>query len=166
MESKIKTLAEIKKVIRDFQIDGRKVVFTNGCFDLLHAAHVNYLREAKDNGDILVVGLNSDRSVKSIKGDKRPLVPEGERALMLAALKCVDFIVLFDDKDVVSLLSEIAPDVYIKGGDYTIDTINQKERKVVEDNGGKIVIVKGYDGYSTTNLINRVLDVYGKSNSK
>jgi D-beta-D-heptose 7-phosphate kinase/D-beta-D-heptose 1-phosphate adenosyltransferase len=160
IENKIKNLEEIKKVIDVLHRQGKRFVFTNGCFDLLHAAHIKYLIEAKAHGDILIIGLNSDSSIRSLKGPKRPLVPEDERALMLAALEFADYIVIFNDKTVENLLKELKPDIYVKGGDYSIDTINQQERRIVEGNNGKIVLVKGYDGYSTTNLIKRVLDVY------
>lgn len=163
MEDKIKNLEEIKAIIEELHKNNKKFVFTNGCFDLLHAAHIRYLKEAKEQGDILIIGLNSDSSVKALKGDKRPLVPENERAFMLAALECIDYIIIFNDKTVENLLRELKPDIYVKGGDYTIDTINQEERKIIEENSGKIVILKGHEGYSTTNLIKKVLDTHKDS---
>ena len=163
METKIKNFKQIKEIVEELHKKGKIPVFTNGCFDLLHAAHIRYLKEAKDNGDVLIIGLNSDNSVKILKGNKRPLIPEKERAFMLAALECVDYVVIFDDKTVENLLKELKPDIYVKGGDYTIDTINQNERKIVEENDGKIIILKGHEGYSTTNLIKRVSDIHKNS---
>lgn len=149
-------LDELRAIIAAYQKDGKKVVWTNGCFDILHAGHVTYLLQAAKEGDILVVGLNSDASVSAIKGPDRPIVPQDERALIIAALGCVDHVIVFEDNDTVPLLEALKPDIYAKGGDYTLDTINQDERKLVEGYGGRIALIPGVDGRSTTNIIQRI----------
>lgn len=133
---------------------GKKVVFTNGCFDILHVGHLRYLEEAKMFGDILVIGVNSDASVKRLKGDKRPIVPEDERAEMLLGLKCVDYVVIFEEDTPVELLGDIKPDIHVKGGDYTKDRLPEAE--IVEKNGGKVEIVSLIKGKSTTNIVKKI----------
>jgi rfaE bifunctional protein nucleotidyltransferase chain/domain len=132
---------------------GGKLVVTNGCFDLLHVGHVTYLEQARDCGDALLVGLNSDASVRALKGENRPLNSEADRAVVVAALQSVDFVCIFPEREATRFLTLAQPDVYIKGGDYTIDTINQQERRVVESGGGKIVIIPIVPGKSTTALV-------------
>jgi len=132
------------------------VVWTNGCFDILHAGHITYLQRASAHGDALIVALNSDESVKQVKGPDRPIIPEQERALVLSALECVDYVLIFGETNTVSILETLRPDVYAKGGDYTIDTIVQEERRVVEGHGGSIAIVPGVEGHSTTGLLERI----------
>ncbi|MFP6581533.1 MAG: PfkB family carbohydrate kinase [Candidatus Hydrogenedentota bacterium] len=146
----------LKTLIADYQSTGKSVVWTNGCFDILHAGHVTYLMEAARQGDILVVGLNSDASVSSVKGPDRPIVPESERALIIGALRCVDHVIIFDDDNTVALIDRFRPDIYAKGGDYTLDTINQDERKLMESYGGKIALIPGVDGQSTTSIIQKL----------
>ena len=146
----------LKELVQRYQAAGKKVVWTNGCFDILHAGHVTYLMSAAKEGDVLVVGLNSDKSVTSVKGPERPIVPEAERALIIGALGCVDHVIVFDDDDTTGLLERYQPDVYAKGGDYTLDTINQDERKLVESYGGRIALIPGVDGRSTTNIIQKL----------
>ena len=135
---------------------GTKVVATNGCFDLLHAGHVTYLESARSLGDLLLVGVNADASVRGLKGPSRPLNTEQDRALVLAALASVDAVCIFPDVRATSFLKVVQPDIYVKGGDYTLDTLAQDERRVVEDAGGKIVIVPFVPGKSTTSLIERM----------
>lgn len=149
-------LEQLGETVRSCQADGKKVVWTNGCFDILHAGHVKYLIDAAKEGDVLVVGLNSDTSVQAIKGPNRPVVPEQERAFIVAALGCVDYVTIFSDSDTVGLLDALRPDVYAKGGDYTIDTINQDERKFVEGYGGRIALIPGVEGLSTTSIIEKL----------
>ena len=129
---------------------------TNGCFDILHAGHVTYLAAARALGDALLVGLNSDASVRALKGAGRPVNPEQDRATVLAALAAVDGVSLFEEMDALRLLAEVKPDIYAKGGDYTIDTINQPERQMVEGAGGKVVILPGVPGRSTTNVLAKI----------
>ena len=139
--------------------EGEKIVFTNGVFDLLHRGHVEYLEEARALGDRLVVGVNSDASVRRIKGPERPLVPAAERAELLAALACVDLALIFDEDTPERLIREVAPDVLVKGGDWTPDRI--VGRAFVESRGGRVLSVPLREGLSTTALIARI--VAGKS---
>ncbi len=138
--------------------EGRKVVFTNGCFDLIHRGHVEYLGQAKTMGDILMVGLNSDRSVLQLKGQGRPLTPQDDRAQVLAALEMVDYVCLFDEQTPARLISAVLPDVLVKGGDYRPDEIVGRE--TVEEAGGKVVVVPLSEGFSTKGLIDKILDRY------
>lgn len=156
---KIVEVEELKSIIEKLKKQGKAVVWTNGCFDLMHVGHILYLKDARAQGDLLVVGLNSDESVRILKGPNRPIVEETQRAKLLASLSCVDYVVVFSDKSPFKVIQYLQPDVYIKGGDYTIDTINQEERRLVEGYGGRIAIVPGIDGMSTTNLIQRILEV-------
>jgi D-glycero-beta-D-manno-heptose 1-phosphate adenylyltransferase len=137
---------------------GKRVVFTNGVFDLVHAGHVRYLREAASLGDVLVVGLNSDESVRSFKEPGRPIVPEAERAEVVAALEMVDYVVIFGERTAEATVAELRPDVYVKGGDYRPEEL--PEARVVEGYGGEVRLVPYHEGRSTTNIIRRILDVY------
>lgn len=154
--SKVKSLVELKPIVQRIQREGKTVVWTNGCFDILHAGHVTYLIEAARQGDVLIVGLNSDASVREVKGPGRPINAEAERALVLSALECIDYITIFSDASPLPLLEELRPGVYAKGGDYALDTIHQEERRLVEGYGGTICIVPGVQGLSTTEIINRM----------
>lgn len=136
--------------------DGRKLVVTNGCFDLLHRGHVTYLEAARALGDALLVGVNSDASVRELKGPERPVNQESDRAFVLAALSAVDGVCVFTDRTAMRLLEHICPDIYAKGGDYTIDTINQDERRLVERLGGRVAILPGVPGKSTTALLEKI----------
>jgi len=131
---------------------GRKLVVTNGCFDILHLGHVTYLESARNQGDTLLVGLNSDASVRELKGPPRPVNSEADRAAVLAALACVDAVCIFAEKAATRFLEAVQPDIYVKGGDYTLDTVNQEERRLVEQAGGKIVILPLVPGKSATAL--------------
>lgn len=135
---------------------GQTIVFTNGCFDILHIGHARYLADARALGDVLVVGLNSDRSVRALKGPTRPLVPEEERAEMLAHLRAVDYVCIFDEDRADTLIEAVRPDIYVKGGDYTIDQV--PETPTVARLGGKTVIVPLVRDRSTTRIIERVLE--------
>lgn len=132
------------------------MVVTNGCFDLLHLGHVTYLEAARNLGDALLVGVNADATVKQLKGPDRPVNGETDRAAVLAALQSVDGVYIFPEFDARALLELVAPDIYAKGGDYTIDTINQDERRLVEKLGGKIAVIGGVPGRSTTGLIGKI----------
>ncbi len=153
---KLKSLDQLRGVVEKLRREGKKVVWTNGCFDILHAGHISYLLRARQEGDVMIVGLNSDASVRENKGADRPVTNEQDRALVLSALECVDYIVIFGDKTPLPLLDALRPAVYVKGGDYTLDTIVQEERALVEGYGGRIAIIPGQEGYSTTNIINRI----------
>lgn len=135
---------------------GRKLVATNGCFDLLHRGHVAYLQSARNEGDALLIGLNADASVRNIKGPGRPVNTEEDRAFVLAALACVDGVCIFREPTAMKFLEIVRPDVYAKGGDYTIDTINQDERRLVERLGGRVVVLPGVPGQSTTALLEKI----------
>ncbi|MBM4347548.1 MAG: D-glycero-beta-D-manno-heptose 1-phosphate adenylyltransferase [Deltaproteobacteria bacterium] len=155
MKEKIKAREELHRIIKDLKAKGKKTVFTNGCFDLLHVGHIRYLEKAKSLGDILVVGLNSDQSVRTIKGPERPILPEGERAEVLSGLWCVDYITLFDESTPLELITSIKPNVLAKGGDWTKETTVGKD--VVEGSGGEVVILPFVEGSSTTNIIETIL---------
>lgn len=143
----------IGNLVTTLKAEGKKIVFTNGCFDILHIGHVRYLNEAKALGDILILGLNSDSSVKSLKGSNRPINNESDRAEVLSALKAIDYVVIFDEKTAENIVGEVKPDIYAKGGDYSIDTL--PEAKIVAEHGGKTVLLQLVDGKSSTNIINR-----------
>ena len=137
---------------------GRRVVFTNGCFDLLHVGHVRYLQKARQLGDLLVLGLNSDASIRRLKGPRRPLIAQDERAHILAALDCIDYVTIFDEDTPLELLEVLRPDILVKGGDYTPDTVVGKD--LVEGFGGKVELIQFVDGKSTTHIIERILETY------
>jgi len=139
---------------------GRRVVFTNGCFDLLHVGHIRYLQQARALGDCLILGLNSDASVRRLKGEKRPLIGEADRAHVLAALACVDHVVLFDDDTPLELIRAIRPDVLVKGGDYTREGVVGHE--VVEEAGGRVELIPVVEGASTTRIVERIAELYGE----
>ena len=139
---------------------GKKVVFTNGCFDLLHPGHVRYLQQARALGDALIVALNSDRSVRELKGDKRPILTEAERSEVMAALACVDFVTVFDEPTPREIISALLPDVLVKGGDWGIDAIVGREE--VEAAGGKVMSLAFVEGCSTTDVIERIAQRYSR----
>jgi rfaE bifunctional protein nucleotidyltransferase chain/domain len=154
MRQKIVAREEIGRIARTAKDDGRRVVFTNGCFDLLHLGHVRYLRAAREQGDLLVVGLNSDDSVRRLKGKGRPLVPEADRAELLAALEMVDYVTVFDEDTPAALIAEITPDVLVKGSDYRPEEI--AGRDTVEASGGRVVTIPLVESRSTTALIQKI----------
>jgi D-beta-D-heptose 7-phosphate kinase/D-beta-D-heptose 1-phosphate adenosyltransferase len=162
MKEKFKGREELKKILADHQKTGKKIVFTNGCYDLIHVGHVRYLKEAKSHGDILVVAVNSDSSVQKLKGEKRPLIPEQERAEVLSALNCVDYVMIFDEVDPHNIISYLKPDVLVKGGDWTVETIIGRD--VVEGSGGKVISLPYIEGdfSSTSKIIERIVERYGK----
>jgi rfaE bifunctional protein nucleotidyltransferase chain/domain len=136
--------------------EARKLVVTNGCFDLLHRGHITYLERARAEGDALLVGVNADASVRELKGPQRPVNTEQDRAAVLAALQSVDAVCIFPDRTALRFLSIVEPDIYAKGGDYTIDTINQEERRLVEKLGGKVVVLPVVPGKSTTAILEKI----------
>ena len=156
--AKIKSLDVLSPLIEAERNKGKRIVFTNGCFDLLHAGHVKYLQKARNLGDLLVLGLNSDASVRRLKGPKRPLIDQEERAHLLAALDCIDYVVVFDEDTPLNLITALKPYILAKGGDYSIDDV--VGRDVVESYGGRVELVTFVDGKSTTNIIERVLELY------
>ena len=160
MRSKILKLSDLVKVLESLREAGKRIVFTNGCFDILHAGHVRYLTAARSKGDALVLGLNSDASVKSIKPDKRPIVDQDQRAEVLAGLACVDYITIFDEPDPLALIKTIKPDVLIKGADWEEAEIIGSD--VVKSYGGNVVRIEVVPGISTSRIIEKILKVYGK----
>ncbi|GIU83062.1 MAG: glycerol-3-phosphate cytidylyltransferase [Pyrinomonadaceae bacterium] len=142
---------ELVKVVSGQRKAGKKIVLANGCFDLFHVGHVRYLIGAKELGDVLVVGVNSDRQVKNLKGEGRPLIPEHERAEIVASLRCVDYVTIFDEPTVEELIRAIRPDFHAKGTDYTVETVPEKE--IVRECGGKVAIVGDPKNHSSSALI-------------
>ncbi len=156
---KIVSRSELKKIVRRLKAEGKRIAFTNGCFDLVQVHHVRCLQEARSHGDVLIVAINTDESVRKIKGLPRPIVPQEERAEMLAALESVDYVTFFEEETPHSVLREILPDVLAKGGDYHKDEIVGRE--IVEGNGGKVVRLRKWPQRSTTRLVQRILEEHG-----
>jgi D-beta-D-heptose 7-phosphate kinase/D-beta-D-heptose 1-phosphate adenosyltransferase len=162
MKEKIKKKEDLRRIVEDLKTKGKRIVFTNGCFDLLHVGHIRYLEEAKSLGDILVVGVNSDRSVRGLKGPNRPILPQEERAEILSGLECINYISIFDELTPLELITCLQPHLLVKGGDWTKETAVGKE--VVERSGGEVVILPFVEGASTSNLIETILQRYEKRN--
>jgi rfaE bifunctional protein nucleotidyltransferase chain/domain len=156
LDSKIIPFDQLTEWRAGIRSSGKRLVVTNGCFDILHVGHVRYLSSARAAGDLLMVGLNGDQSVRELKGPERPLNIESDRALLLAALQCVDAVCIFPEKRATRFLKTSQPDIYIKGGDYTLDTLDQDERQAVEGAGGQILFIPFVAGRSTTNLIRKM----------
>jgi rfaE bifunctional protein nucleotidyltransferase chain/domain len=157
-----KVIIDRKKLIETvtaLEKSGKKIVFTNGCYDLLHAGHVRFLKAAKKMGDVLLLALNSDASVRRLKGKNRPITPEAERAELMAGLACVDIVTLFREDDPYKIINDIKPEVLVKGGDWALDKIIGAD--IVTANGGKVKNIKYLKGKSTTNIIKKVLQSYG-----
>lgn len=159
---KLKNQKSIVEIVRKLKGQGKKIVTYNGSFDILHLGHIKSLQEAKKQGDILIVPLNSDKSIKVYKSPKRPIIPQAQRAQTLAALSCVDYVVIFNEVDPIKILGKIKPDIHCNGADYGKNCI---EKDVVEKNGGKIHILKWLPGLSTSKIIQKILDVYSSKKS-
>jgi D-glycero-beta-D-manno-heptose 1-phosphate adenylyltransferase len=149
--SNIKSRKEIKEIRVQLKNEGKKVVFTNGCFDLIHSGHVDYLIKAREMGDVLILGLNSDSSVKRIKGNKRPILKQDERAFIISNLKPVDYVTFFEEDTPAEIINDLIPDVLVKGADWAIDEIVGRE--VVEANGGEVKTIQFVNDQSTSNII-------------
>ncbi len=158
MLNKIKSTEELKSIVGRLKNAGRKIGFTNGCFDILHAGHVLYLAKARQLVDVLIVGLNSDSSIKQIKGPNRPINNQNDRAIVLAALESVDYIAIFDEPTPIRLIKTITPDILFKGADWKGKTVVGAD--FVIENGGKVEFIDYLEGRSTTNMIERIVDVY------
>ena len=158
MSSKIIELQDLIKVIHDLRKSGKKIVFTNGCFDILHVGHVRYLAAARSQGDVLVIGLNSDESVRSIKPENRPIVNQNQRAEVLAGLECVDYITIFNEPDPLKIIKELTPDVLVKGADWIEKEIIGAD--IVKAAGGKVVRVSVVPEVSTSRIIQRIVRRY------
>jgi len=156
MTPKLKTVSELAQLAAAARREGRRVVFTNGCFDLLHIGHTRYLQEARALGDLLIVAINSDASVSALKGPERPLVSEQERAEVLAALSAVDYVTIFDAPDPGSVIAAVKPDVLVKGGDWPLDRIVGRE--TVAASGGRVLAIPLVPGVSTTALVERIVE--------
>ncbi len=157
--SKLKTISQMKAILRRLRGREKRVVFTNGCFDILHVGHIRYLRKARKLGDVLVIGLNTDRSVREIKGERRPVVSEKERAEVLSALEFVDYVVLFDEPHPLHLIAALKPHILVKGADWPKNKIIGRD--VVEKVGGRVVRIPLVPGASSTGVIEKILKVYG-----
>ena len=158
LKNKLKTLDDLSNIISEIKADGRKVIFTNGCFDILHVGHVRYLQAARALGDCLVMAVNSDSSVRGLKGEKRPIVPQGERAELLAALECVDYITIFDEPDPLNVIKSIKPSSLVKGGDWSESQIIGGD--FVKSIGGQVELIPYIEGASTTNIIEEIIERY------
>ena len=156
--NKILDRITLKEKIDALRREGKKIAFTNGCFDILHVGHVRYLKEARKTADILVLALNSDSSVRAIKGEKRPLVPEDERAEVLAGLECIDFVTIFPELTPLELICTLKPDILIKGGDWPEDKV--VGRNEIREWGGHVTLIPEVIGKSTTNIVDKIIAVY------
>jgi rfaE bifunctional protein nucleotidyltransferase chain/domain len=154
VSGKLKSLDELKAIGAKAKRDGKSIVFTNGCFDLLHRGHVHLLRQAKALGDILVVAVNSDRSVKEVKGPHRPILLETDRGALLGAMEMVDYVIFFDEPDPFNIIAALRPNVLVKGGDWSTDRIVGSD--IVENDGGRVEVVPYLKGFSTTEIIERI----------
>lgn len=161
---KLQSLDAIALLRKELSLSNKRLVFTNGCFDILHVGHVRYLNRARALGDVLVVAVNSDHSVRAIKGPSRPVVPEKERVEVLAALECVDYVFLFDDLTPGKIIEAVLPDVLVKGSDWEPEEI--VGRDIVESNGGTVVAVPIVDGASTTGIIQSIVDRFSPPTRK
>ncbi len=158
MPNKIKNVQELRPLLEILRAAGKKIVFTNGCFDIIHTGHTRYLATARSFGDVLIVAANSDSSVRMIKGEKRPINPQAERAEVLAALESVDFVTIFDEPDPYRVIAELQPDVLVKGGDWPIEKIIGRD--IVEARGGRVINVPYVEGSSTTGIIEKIVKTY------
>ena len=154
IQKKIFSLDELKTQVDSWKKSENKIVFTNGCFDIVHRGHIEVLARTADLGDKLIIGLNSDNSIKKLKGENRPIVNEKSRAILLASLAFVDVVVLFSEETPINLISTLLPNILAKGGDYDISTIVGNE--VVKNNGGEVILVPFVDGFSSTDIIERI----------
>jgi rfaE bifunctional protein nucleotidyltransferase chain/domain len=159
MTKKILDSAALKSTIEQLRKKGKKIVFTNGCFDIIHAGHADYLQKAREFGDCLIIGLNSDSSIKAIKGEKRPVVRQDYRLKLISALECVDFVTVFDEDTPETLIRSIKPDVLVKGADWEGKQV--AGAAFVKENGGTVKFIKMLPGISTTEIIERILSTYG-----
>jgi len=162
MKQKIIGEKGLLRIVKNLKTRGKRIVFTNGCFDLLHIGHIRYLEKARTLGDILIVGVNSDSSVRILKGPKRPILPVKERAEILSGLGCVDYITIFNEQDPLKLITSLHPHVLVKGGDWIKEQIVGGD--MVERSGGRVVIIPFVKGTSTSNLIGTILKKYEKRN--
>lgn len=159
-EQKIKSLKNLIPGIRELKEDGKRIVFTNGCFDLIHAGHICLLNMARSMGDILIVALNTDTSIRRLKGDKRPLLDQKQRGLIVSSFSSVDFVTFFDEDTPEEILRQIKPDVLVKGGEYAMDEVVGRQQ--IWDNGGHVTVITPLAGHSTTSVINDILNRFSR----
>lgn len=160
MPDKTVTGKELGELVSEAKANGKRIVMTNGCFDILHAGHVRYLEAAAGLGDILIVGLNTDASVRAIKGEKRPVMPESARAEVLSGLSSVDYVVLFEETTPIALIREVVPDILVKGGDWAQEQIVGAD--FIIRNGGQVRTIPLVEGISTSGIISKVISAYGR----
>jgi len=151
-------ISQLSSIVNSLKQAGKRIVFTNGCFDIIHVGHVRYLKEARSLGDVLVVGLNSDESVRAIKGMNRPIVPQGERAEVLSSLRDVDYVVIFNEPDPYNTIAALRPDILVKGGDWSIENIIGRD--IVESCGGKVCTIPFIEGASSSRIIEDIINKY------
>lgn len=153
-------LPELISIVDVLKHSGKRIVFTNGCFDIIHTGHVRYLRSAREYGDVLIVGLNSDESVRNIKGGKRPIIQQADRGEVLSSLRFVDYVVIFDEPDPYTIIAAVKPDILVKGGDWRVEDI--VGRDVVESYGGKVCTIPFVEGASSSRIIESIIEKYSK----
>jgi len=156
---KIKTREELRRIIQGLKTEGKKVAHTSGSYDIIHAGHISTLEQAKSHGDVLIVSINNDESVRRFKGKNRPILNEDERAALLSALACVDYVTIFPEDTVLKTLEALKPDVHVKGGTYIKERV-EAEKKLLQSWGGEMKFVKLVEGKSTTGVIQRIIDAY------
>ena len=154
-------ISQLSSIVNSLKQAGKRIVFTNGCFDIIHVGHVRYLKEARSLGDVLVVGLNSDESVRAIKGMNRPIVPQGERAEVLSSLRDVDYVVIFNEPDPYNTIAALRPDILVKGGDWSIENIIGRD--IVESCGGKVCTIPFIEGASSSRIIEDIINKYNSN---
>ncbi|WP_041424412.1 D-glycero-beta-D-manno-heptose 1-phosphate adenylyltransferase [Thermobaculum terrenum] len=159
MEQRVLSQQDIVRLVDAVRKQGKSIGFTNGCFDILHVGHVRYLCAAKSMVDVLIVGVNSDESVRALKGPQRPVIPDIFRAEVLSALRCVDYVTIFSDRTAERIVEAIRPDIYFKGGDYTPDVNSLPESAIVREYGGKVVILPYQEGFSTTRILGTIREL-------
>ncbi len=164
LPAKYQPAQDLAARVAQLRYAGKTIVFTNGCFDILHPGHIYTLTQAKALGDVLIVGLNSDASVKRLKGERRPILSQDERAVMLAALEAVDYVTTFEEDTPYTLIQQLQPDVLVKGGDWAPQTVVGQD--IVEVNGGKVMFIPYQEGLSTTEIIEKILAVYRSPHSQ
>jgi rfaE bifunctional protein nucleotidyltransferase chain/domain len=165
IRSKIQGRNELSAILHDYRNAGKKIIFTNGCFDILHRGHIEYLTAAADLGDVFIIGLNSDESVRGLKGENRPAVDEGSRALIMASFEFVDHVVIFPEETPCDLLEILQPDIWVKGGDYK-NIEDLPEYGIVTSYGGEAIVLPFIEGYSTTEIFNRILGILKDGQNK
>ncbi len=162
LEKGLKSIEEILEILKTLKSEDKKIVTMNGCFDILHLAHTKILEEARKHGDVLIVLLNGDSSIKKYKGEKRPIIPQEERAGMLLGLSCVDYVVIFDEYLPLEILKKVKPHIHVKGGTYTPEIV-EEEKNLIESFDGEVRFIEEIEGISSTKIIERILEAYRDS---